>query len=75
MKRILFTLLCLGVLGTFAGCYVDPALYGPASVEIGVGAYVEEPYYWDYAPRRYYWDGYRRPPRGYRSYPHYYWGR
>ena len=50
MKRILLTLLCLGILST-AGCYVDPA-YGPASVEIGVGAYTTEPYY-------HYHDGYR----------------
>jgi len=54
MKRILLTLLCLGVLG-MTGCYVDPALYGPASIEVGVGAYVEEePYYYPY--RGYYRD-------------------
>ena len=76
MKQLCFTLLCLGILGTVTGCYVDPALYGPASVEVGVGAYVEEPYYRNYAPRRYDGDDYyRRPPRWYRSYPYYYWGR
>jgi hypothetical protein len=43
MKRILLTILCLGVLGT-TGCYYDPALSGPVSVDVGVGATtVEQP--------------------------------
>ena len=77
MKRLFFTLLCLAVLGTATGCYVDPVLSGSSSVEVGVGAYVEEPVYRDYYPRRYYWydDGrYRRPypayPYRYRYYPY-----
>ena len=53
MKRLIFTLLCLAVLGTATGCYVDPTLSGSSSVEVGVGAYVEEPVYRDYYPRRY----------------------
>ena len=79
MKRLFFTLLCLGVLGTATGCYVDPALSGSSSVEVGVGAYVEEPVYREYYPHRYYWydDGrYRRayPPYVYRYRPYpYYW--
>ena len=28
MKRLLLTLLCLGVLGTVTGCYVDPRAVG-----------------------------------------------
>jgi len=78
MKRLLLTLLCLGMLGTVTGCYYDPALTGPASVEVGVGAYTEEPSYWTYYPRRYYWYDdwrYRRPypppPYRYRPYPYY----
>ena len=68
MKRLFFTLLCFGVLGMATGCYVDPALSGSSSVEVGVGAYVEEPVYWDYDPRRYDWYDdwrYRRPYPGY----------
>jgi hypothetical protein len=42
MKRLLFALLYLGVLGTVTGCYVDPVLSGSSSVDVGVGAYVEE---------------------------------
>ena len=53
MKRLFFTLLCFGVLGTATGCYVDPTLSGSSSVGVGVGAYVEEPVYRDYYPRRY----------------------
>jgi hypothetical protein len=45
MKRLLLTVLCLGLLST-AGCYFDPA-YGPPSVEVGVGAYTTEPYRYD----------------------------
>ncbi len=78
MKRLFFTLLCLGVLGTATGCYVDPILSRSSSVEVGVGAYVEEPAYRDYYPRRYYWYDdwrYRRPyppyAYRYRPYPHY----
>ena len=43
MKRILFTLLCLGIFGTVTGCSVDPALSRPASVE-GVRTYAPDPY-------------------------------
>jgi hypothetical protein len=78
MTHLLFTLLCRAVLSAVTGCYVDPALSGSSSVEVGVGAYVEEPYYWGYYPRRYYWYDdwrYRRPyppyPYRYRPYPYY----
>jgi len=59
MKRLLLTLLCLGVLATVTGCYVDPALSGGTSFEVGVGAYQEEVPYWSAYPEwRYrYWDG------------------
>ena len=79
MKRLLFTLLCFGVLSTVTGCYVDPALSGSSSVAVGVGAYTAEPYYWEQYPRRYYWYDdwrYRRPylPYPYRTRPPYYGG-
>jgi hypothetical protein len=44
MKRLLFTLLCLGILGPVTGCHVDPALSRPASVEVGVRTYAPDPY-------------------------------
>ena len=78
MKRLLFTLLCLSVLGTATGCYIDPALSGSTSVEVGVGTYAYETPYWREYPRRRYdsWDDdwrYRRweraPYRPYRYYP------
>jgi hypothetical protein len=51
MKRILFILLCLGVLGT-SGCYYDPTLAGVSpSVDVGVGDYIDEPS-WTYYPYR-----------------------
>jgi hypothetical protein len=65
MKTIsrLFVVLCLTVLG---GCYVDPALSGSTSVEVGVSSY-------SYAPYRYYYpyrDGWYYE-RSYRPYPYY----
>ena len=63
MKRILLTLLCLGMLST-AGCYYDSA-YGPPSVSVGVGAYTVEHDYWHYHPRRDNW---------YEDRPHRWWG-
>src|SRR5215471_7346142 len=70
MKRILLTLLCLGVLGTVTGCYVDPAPYGVSSVDIGVGAYQEEVPYWSTYPE---WR-YRYGDRWYyRHYPYEWW--
>jgi hypothetical protein len=50
MKRILLTLVCLGMLGT-AGCYYDPSPYGPGSGATGYGAYQGE--YRDYDRRDY----------------------
>jgi hypothetical protein len=44
MKRILFTLLCLGILGTVTECSVDPALSRHASGEDGVRTYAPDPY-------------------------------
>jgi len=45
MKRIVLTLLCLGVLGTATGCALGPPAYGVSSPErYGVGAYQGEPY-------------------------------
>jgi hypothetical protein len=82
MKRILFTLLCLGVLGT-SGCYFDPALSGVStSVGVGVGAYADDPY-WDYYPYRDGWYNdwrYRRwdhrwNREHYRPYPYYHYDR
>jgi hypothetical protein len=76
MKRLLFTVLCLGMLSTVTGCYIDPALSGSSAVTVGVGAYVEEPSYWAYSPRRYYWyDDWRYqrpypPPYRYRYRPY-----
>jgi hypothetical protein len=54
MKRILFIVLSFSVLSTVTGCYVDPALFGPASVEVEIGAY-PQPYYWDSYLQRYDW--------------------
>ena len=43
MKRILLTLLCLGVLGTITGCAVGSSASGVSSPErYGVGAYQRE---------------------------------
>jgi hypothetical protein len=70
MKRMIFTLLCLGVLGTITGCYYDPALYGPPSVEVGIGATtVEQPYY--VAPYSY--RVYERDDRQYRRWKRVQW--
>jgi hypothetical protein len=79
--RRLLIMLCLAVLG---GCYVDPALSGSYSVDVGVGTtyYESYPYYWSQPlpppppPRRYYWDDdwrYRRwqRERWYRRYSSY----
>lgn len=44
MKRLLFTLLCLGILGTVTGCSVDPARSKPTAVEDGVRTYAPDPY-------------------------------
>lgn len=70
--RILFILLCLGVLGTTTGCYIDPAVSGSYSVDIGVDTYYEvEPYYGrPYPYRRYDWDDDWRYRRYYRPYPY-----
>lgn len=49
MTRMLFTLVCLGVLGTATGGYFDPALSGVStSVGVGVGIYVDEDPYWEH---------------------------
>jgi hypothetical protein len=46
-KSVLLGLLCCGLLSTLCGCYIDPALSGSYSVDVGVGTYYEEdPYYW-----------------------------
>ena len=67
-------LLCLAVLG---GCYIDPALSGSYSVDVGVGTtyYEPYPYYWSPRPYRgYYWDDdwpyrrWRRDPWRWRGY-------
>jgi hypothetical protein len=47
VTRILLLLLCLGVLSTGTGCYVDPSPYGTSSSGMygaGVGAYQGDPY-------------------------------
>ena len=61
MKRLLFILLCLGIVGTYAGCYLDPASGMSTSVGVSVGAYEEDVPYWSAYPYEYYWD----------TYPHY----
>lgn len=68
--RILLILLCLGVLWTATGCYVDPALPRVStSFEVGIGAYqADVPYYSSY-PYGYYRDDY--PRYGYRRYSYY----
>jgi hypothetical protein len=81
-KRLLLGLLCLGMLSCMSGCYIDPALSGSYSVDVGVDTYYEEgPYYWrPYPYRRYSWDDdwrYRRyypRPYPYRTRPPYYGG-
>jgi hypothetical protein len=78
VTHILLTLLCVGLLSTATGCYVDPALSGSYSVDVGVGTYYEaDPSYRrPYPYRRYYWDDdwrYRRP-YPYRTRPPYYGG-
>ena len=55
MKRILFTLLCLGMLST-VGCYYDPA-YAPPSVAVGVG--VQHDYWYDHPRRDNWYDDWR----------------
>ncbi len=70
--RILFIMLCLGVLGITTGCYIDPAVSGRHSVDVGVGTYyeVEPDYRTVYPYRRYYWDDDWRYRRYYRPYPY-----
>jgi len=53
VTRLLLILLCLGVLSTVTGCYVEPTSYGTSSY--GVGAYQAEPYggRTDYETRQY----------------------
>ena len=59
MQRLLFALLCLGILST-SGCYIDPG----ASVDVGIGAYTYDPY-WAYPYR----DGW------YHDWPYHRWHR
>ena len=47
VKHIMLIILCLGVLSTVTGCYVEPSPYGTSSSGVygsGVGAYQGEPY-------------------------------
>jgi len=78
MKTIsrLLIVLCLAGLG---GCYVDPALSGPASVEVGVSTYEPHRHYYPYRDGWYYERPYRPAPSPYygywyRSRPPYYYG-
>jgi|GraSoiStandDraft_45_1057281.scaffolds.fasta_scaffold1528547_1 hypothetical protein len=71
MKRLLFTLLCLGMLGT-SGCYVDPGSVS-TSVDVGIGAYSYTPLYYPHRDGWYHDWPYHRWP--YRPYPYYYYGR
>ena len=74
-----YALLCVVILTTLVGCYVEPGSVS-TSVGVGVGAYSYEPYryYPYYEPYRYYpyRDGwyFDRPyrPWHYRPYP-YHW--
>lgn len=54
VKHIMLIILCLGVLSTVTGCYVEPSPYGTSSSGVygsGVGAYQGEPYRDDEARR------------------------
>ena len=44
MQRLLFMLLCLGMLGTVTGCASDPARSTPSSAEVGMRTYAPDPY-------------------------------
>ena len=49
MKHLFFPLVCLGVLTTVTGCYLEPAPYGVAAVDLGVSPSVEETPYRSYS--------------------------
>jgi hypothetical protein len=70
--HMLLILACLVSLSTVTGCYIDPAVSGSYSVDVGVGTYyeVEPDYSKPYPYRRYYWNDDWRYRRYYRPYPY-----
>ena len=70
MQYMRYILLCLVMLSTLAGCYVEPGSVS-TSVGVGVGAYSYEPYrhYYPYRDGWYYERPYRPWPS--RPYPYY----